>query len=378
MLALVALLATALLGLIGLVVDAGVFYAERRQVQNGADEAAAAAAHEISYGGGVSAATTAALQNAAANGFNNNGTSNTVTVRIPPTSGEHVGDPTYVEVVLTEEPTTFFIHTVLSAGHVQGRGVAGLVALPKYALFATDPNCNNSEALHLEGSGDNNVPVVEGSIHSNSGLLITGSNVFVDGQASYVCQAAITGSSSSVDIGPVQVASPLPAPVSHTFADFPCDFYSTGNLRINTGFPQYFINNDPDTLTLKPGVYCAEGDLEVDPSGTGSASNLSGNVTFVAQGKVRLMGSNYNFTAFWNNVLLFAESNDNSEAILMHGSGGIFQGIVLASQGGVLIHGSSTTSPAGLVVGEEILVEGSNVNITAMDFAGPVEVALVE
>ena len=81
---LAALLLTVFLGFVGLIVDAGSFYGARRQAQTAGDKAALAAAYELTYGGTVAAATTAALENAAANGFDNNGSSNSVTVNIPP------------------------------------------------------------------------------------------------------------------------------------------------------------------------------------------------------------------------------------------------------------------------------------------------------
>ncbi|MCH8995096.1 MAG: hypothetical protein IH959_09055 [Chloroflexi bacterium] len=44
---LAALFVTVLLGLVGLVVDSGLLYAQRRQAQNAGDEAALAAAYEL-------------------------------------------------------------------------------------------------------------------------------------------------------------------------------------------------------------------------------------------------------------------------------------------------------------------------------------------
>ncbi len=80
----------ALLAFTGLVIDVGFLYAEHRQAQNAADEAALAATYELFYGGSVADATTTALAYADENGFDNVN-DNTVTVNIPPLSGEHVG-----------------------------------------------------------------------------------------------------------------------------------------------------------------------------------------------------------------------------------------------------------------------------------------------
>ena len=121
-----ALLATALLGLVGLIVDAGLLYAERRQAQNAADEAALAAAVEIRYGGSDEDAIAAALENAAANNYDNNGSDNTVTVNVPATQGDYADDDRSIEVIITQTNVkTFFIHALSpSSAEVGGRGVA--------------------------------------------------------------------------------------------------------------------------------------------------------------------------------------------------------------------------------------------------------------
>src|SRR3990170_1691367 len=74
-----------LIGLTGLTVDGGMAYSDRRPAQNAADSAALAAAlahvRETDL-------TTAAQSIATTNGYDNNGTSNTVTISTTPvTSG---------------------------------------------------------------------------------------------------------------------------------------------------------------------------------------------------------------------------------------------------------------------------------------------------
>ena len=121
-----ALLIIVFLGLVGLAVDAGFHFVERRQLQNAADTATMAAAYELSYGGNDAAATVAALENAAANGYNNDGTTNTVVVNIPPLSGDYADEVTGVEVIITNlDVDTFFIQVLVpSTTQIVGRGVA--------------------------------------------------------------------------------------------------------------------------------------------------------------------------------------------------------------------------------------------------------------
>ena len=127
---LTALMITAFLGLVGLVVDAGFHYVERRQVQNAADEATLAAVYEMRYGGSSGDIIAAALENAAANGYDNDGVGSTVTVNMPPSSGDYVGNSNAVEVVIRDlDVPTFFIQVLVpSATQIQARGVARLSA----------------------------------------------------------------------------------------------------------------------------------------------------------------------------------------------------------------------------------------------------------
>lgn len=159
-----AVTATALVGLIGLVVDGGHFYAQRRQAQNAADAAALAGAFRLYEGQSVAVATSAALDYAQQNGYGGDG--DIVTVNTPPLSGEHVGDPLFVEVTVEEEPDSFFIHVVVTGSKkVKGRAVAGTVPIPKdYALLVLDHDA--CAGFFQDGSGD--LYIQDGSIMVNS------------------------------------------------------------------------------------------------------------------------------------------------------------------------------------------------------------------
>ena len=126
MLVMIALLTTVMLGLVGLAIDTGFHFAERRQLQNAADHAALAAAYELKSGGDMDDAAEAALAYAAANGYNNDGTTNTVTVNSPATSGNFAGEDGSIEVVVRDlSVQTFFIHVLVpSTTQIEGRGVS--------------------------------------------------------------------------------------------------------------------------------------------------------------------------------------------------------------------------------------------------------------
>jgi len=380
MLVVAALLTTVLLGFIGLVADLGLFYAERRQTQNAADEAAKAAAHELHYGGSVAQAQTAALQNAAANGFNNNGTSNAVTVRIPPTSGEHTGDINYAEVLVTEEPPTFFIHVLLSAGNVGGRGVAGVLEALDYAIYV-GPDCDGNPDMDGEGEIEGNSILIEGSVFA-ADLEIEGDNAEVTGAVQWLCELDMDVGNRTFGSGPTQLASPPPVPVNISYSDFTCTFSVTGNMEIDDSTPQYWANNNPATGMLKPGVYCATGEIEIhgpDPNRT-----VSGNVTFVSHDEIELHSdvNGFNLIAFQAGVLAFTdgtEDGDDEGEIELEADNGTWAGMLIAPHGEIELEGDNLVSTATLIyAGEEAEIEGDNIDLTAMNLSNLDNVALVE
>jgi uncharacterized membrane protein len=85
-----------LLGFIGLTINGGRFFSERRQSQSASDNAALTAARALCVGQDL---VSSALTIAAANGFDNNGSTNTLTIHRPSTSSVFVGDAHAFEVI---------------------------------------------------------------------------------------------------------------------------------------------------------------------------------------------------------------------------------------------------------------------------------------
>ena len=352
------LLLTVLLGLVGLAVDAGFHYAERRQVQNAADQAALAAAWELNLGGTTAAATAAALENANGNGFDNNGTSNTVTVNIPPTSGDHIGDPNYVEAIITEDPQTFFIHVLTSTSGVSARGVATytISSADAYAMFVGSTDCATPDPpLGLPGSNF----TVTGGVHSNSNIVVGGSNNTFNAPVTYVCTMDNSGTNNTYT--PAYTTAPSqPLPLTYSYSDFPCTMTFIGNIDL-TNVPAAWVGGDKDSGQLIDGVYCATGKLTL------SASNVTANVTLAAQGPINISGSHFTLTPFWNDVLFFTEDSSES-AMDLSGSNGSWEGIMLAPNGRVKIAGSNNITISGSIMADQIETSGSNWSLTAVDY----------
>ena len=133
------------------------------------------------------------------------------------------------------------------------------------------------------------------------------------------------------------------------------------------------MGGDPNSGQLIPGVYCSTKKLTL------SGSDVTGNITLVSLEEVDISGSNSNLTPYWNNVLAFSEASF-PKGIDMSGSGGTWEGLMLAPNGLIEVTGSSNFSYSGSIIADRIHVSGSNFSVTAIDygFSGPARVALVE
>jgi hypothetical protein len=275
MIMLAAVLMTAFLGFVGILVDAGFAYAQRRQAQNAADNAALAATHVLFEGGSESAALAAAIEYADANGY----ASESITVHIPPISGNHVGEEYHAEVIVEEQPATFFIHAVIPGGStVRGRGVAGAEIFPEpYALIVLEDH----DCLAFDHVGQPNMTVTNGGIAVNSDCMLDafyksgGGNLTVDGQIDVHGGYTVDGNgivSPDPRNIPWAVDDPLaslsppsrgdPAPGSAGTAENPITWHHSPPADMSLSPGTYyggFFSDCVCTITMEPGVYVMAG-----------------------------------------------------------------------------------------------------------------------
>lgn len=156
-----------LLGIMGVAIDGGRLYTQRRSVQNAADNAALAAAFAMCNSGN---AVNAGVASASQNGFTASPPNVTVSVQTPPTSGAYAGDDEYVVVTITSR-TTLGLGRIVFSGtpEVSARAVArctsgggpigggnGLIAL------------NDAQQRVIDLSGSGCIRVVGGGVFVNS------------------------------------------------------------------------------------------------------------------------------------------------------------------------------------------------------------------
>lgn len=273
-----ALLITVLLGVVGLAVDAGFAYAQRRQAQNSADQAALAAAHRLFEGGSEASAISAAQDYVHANGFSIS--ASCPSICIPPLSGPHAGDARFVEVTVEEQPASFFIHALLPGGStVRARGVAGFPLFPEpYAIIVLDPN--DCEAFEVKGNAS--MTIAGGGIMVNSdcgsdAFNKTGAgNITVEGSIDVAGGTSVSGSGtvspSPNDNRPWTVTDPLSLLTPPDPAAYPAQGAGTaaspdtwthnsgGDLTLSPGaYYGGFSSNCTCTITLQPGTYVMAG-----------------------------------------------------------------------------------------------------------------------
>src|SRR5262245_23593181 len=127
---LIAVCLVVILAMAAITIDGGTLLTERQHAQAAADSSALAAGADMYMNfllnGGTDprgTASASAFATAAANGFPNDGTNTVVTVRIPPTTGDYVGQPGYAETIVQYNFRRGF-STIFSGGAIPVRARA--------------------------------------------------------------------------------------------------------------------------------------------------------------------------------------------------------------------------------------------------------------
>jgi Flp pilus assembly protein TadG len=289
------LILTALVGLMAVVLDGGILLAERRHAQATADAAALAAAADLykNYrtNNGVDTsgkAATSATTTANENGYTSS--NSTITVNIPPTSGNFVGKAGYAEVIVQFNQSRYFsalwgtatlpvkaravARGILVAGPTESDSNAGIL------VTNTDTSKNsvtmtgggNSGGIVLSGSrafsvnsagatGNNN-----GVFNLNGNPAITAPNfLLVSSQSNsglgsnpgqWLSGPGNTTPSISYNQSPIAIPSRLSSLSAPSTAGLTTQ--SAGGTTLNPGVYNGGISTNSD-VTLNPGIYYLNG-----------------------------------------------------------------------------------------------------------------------
>ena len=146
-----ALILPMLIGMVGIAVEIGLWFEQKRDLQSAADAAAMAAAFEMVEGNSAATMQTVGAASSALNSFTD-GVDGTVTINWPPLApSTHAGDSDYVQAVL-EKPQTLLFSAVLNPGAVTliARATASSGVLDDACIIALNPTINS--AVEITGS----------------------------------------------------------------------------------------------------------------------------------------------------------------------------------------------------------------------------------
>jgi hypothetical protein len=327
---LAALCLIAIMGFAALAVDAGLLHHDRRAAQAAADAAAMAAAGNLfanyptNQGTDPSgAAANEAKAAASADGYNNDGTTNTVVVNIPPLTGDHVGQAGYAEVVITQYQQRAFSAVWSSAAvTVQARAVARGQWVPtNNGIIVLDSTSSGSLTDNGGGAGAATGRIIVDS-SSPSGAIVTGGGSLTAPQFVLTGTPGWSTSGGGTFNGTI-LTGQVPTPDPLAFLPEP----DTSGLTLQSN--NTVKQQNQGSLSLQPGIYrgginVTGGDMTLAP---GICYMDGGGFSFSGQGSLSASG-----------VIIVNAPNKNSDVVSITGSGvinvspmttGIYAGISL-------------------------------------------------
>jgi prepilin-type N-terminal cleavage/methylation domain-containing protein len=235
--------------------------------------------------------------------------------------------------------------TVYFQPRSQPGGKAGPVLGRNWVILAGEVSDQPSKVIEWSGNGSK----VEGDIHSNSDIFLSGSS----NQFSGVGEARLSfwGGGSDNTFGEKYEGAPvisLPPPCSLSEYLQPYTFSWSGNVKLKDA-PEVW-EDYPARTRLKPGVYHSGGKLQLSRSG------VSGRVTFVAPDIV-ISGDNLKLTPYAIGVLLYSSGTGDS-GITISGDESNFSGELYALGGRIDISGDDI-SLKGKIIAQRVKVSGS-------------------
>jgi len=375
----------ALIGVTAFAIDGGNAYSERRKAQNAADTAALSGALARINGQSWVEAT---YSTAALNGYNNDLTTNAVSVYSPPASGPYKGDIEYVQVIITVHTKTYFASVVGMPTITNVVEAVSRTKTPVYApmlngaavvSLAPTSDCDKHRSFWIEGEATLSITggdVLVNSNNSTCALIENGSGSIRinDGshKISIVGGATIQKPKLITPYPPVTGAPPMPYPPPFFMPKVVCphniqaevlpDGHTMSPGNWDDDFPPPGVNK------LEGGIYCLNKDFVVPAFQTLSGDNV---VIKMEHGKLRFSGNaqiNLSSPTGGGDLagLLIYQPAENTNVMNLNGSElSTFQGSILAPSALIRINGNDSKSGFhSQIIGYMIYVTGqSNVVI---------------
>jgi hypothetical protein len=327
------------------------------------------------------AATKSALTTVAANGYNNDGTTSTVTVNIPPLAGDHIGKPGYAEVIVQfNQPrnfsTVFQLFNSAATGTipVTARAVARGIMQANSGAGIIILNRDVQKALNVTGPGDVTVksgPIIVDSDDPNAAVITGDGNVSapevdITGKSPGYVEAGKGVFTTSPTSGNIKTGmAPTPDPLANLPAPDPSTMptQSSKTLNINTdtvlqpGRYTGGIGIAGGNIVLSPGIYYMDhGGFSVSNGNvTGSGVMIYNDPTPGSGDKVTITGGSFNLSApttgTYQGMMIFQARDADNVPVAITGPGGSQMiGAVYAPSSPVAVTGAG-----GAIVGSEFI-----------------------
>ncbi len=365
---LIVLTIVGMLGLAGLAVDGGMAYSERRQAQNAADASALDAALAKIRGGNWQAE---GLARAVSNGFDNNGTTNMVSVNNPPiagcsgANGTYTGNAEYVQVIIRASSQTYFGPIV---GITEVNNCVEAIARAKPAT--TQPMANGNALVSLKPNGTKTL-----WMNGNPSMTTVGGGVFVN--SSTDCGFTSNGSPDLTTPSITMAASdscPTLAGVDVSYnapqipyppTNLPNPVCSGNAVKTgNTLSPGTVAGNFPPSgvSVLNPGVYCVNGNFRLNGHDTLTGDEVvivmqSGDIHFNGNGSLHLSAPT---SGPFKGLLIFFPMSNNSDITINGTSDQSWTGTILAPASTIELLGTADSDAYhSQMIGYEIKISGT-------------------
>lgn len=286
-----ALMLPVLFGIVGLGVEAGMWFKERRELQTITDAAAVSAAIENTYGATGAEITAAAQLEATANGFD--ATTDTLVYVGTPTSGAFSGDSAYIEVRITRQLETILSQVFYALNpQTTARAVASTSGDQEACVLALSESDMNS--IYMNGASSSvsmvGCSVVANSTHSTKAINVQNGNFEVE------CMWTAGGINGSANITTACAApSSGASSVTDPYADLTVPAFDNSTCHKGNGNNPYTPSDNEDlgadgefvfcnglnisagtTVTMQPGIYFIdEGDFKVNGGATITGTDVT-------------------------------------------------------------------------------------------------------
>ena len=365
----VALALLTLLAAAGLAVDMGYMRYQKRMMQTAADAAALAAATDVNLGD-PSMYQTDALDVATQNGFTDGVNNTTVSVFNPAPGGISPG--TAIQVQIQKIYPSIFMQVVgITNSTITAVGTATL-STSLGCMYALDqggtgvtldadvnaPNCGIVSNGPLNGSGD--ITAASAGVYGSAGGYggVSSPNGFFT-----IRQPAADPLVTL--IAPTPAGGPC-APITETAMSGPG---MDGIVTLDPGTFCGITIQDGAIVTFNPGLYILDNGPGLQITGTGTATNNSGGVTFYitpsggavtfsGSGNVSLSASTSAVDTLPAGILFFQDAGNTAAADVSEGASGNVQ------LQGIMYFPTAPLTIAGSVTGTNAVIVAGSINVT--------------